>query len=142
MSSFRFLTRSFSSSTVCLKSKSSSSNSWLKRHVKDPYVLKSTQEDYRARSAYKLLEINAKARLLKPGQTIVECGAAPGAWTQVATQIVGQAGTVVACDLQNFVPVDGALILYFTQIEMKSLLNILSDMAYNHQYSRQYLYGP
>ena len=107
MKSFRSLIRSFSSSSGCLKSKSSgSSNSWLKRHVKDPYVLKSTQEDFRARSAYKLLEINAKTKLLKPGQTIVECGAAPGAWTQVATQIVGQAGTVVACDLLDFEPVD------------------------------------
>jgi 23S rRNA (uridine2552-2'-O)-methyltransferase len=145
MSSFRFLTRSFSSSTGCLKSKSSgSTNSWLKRHVKDPYVLKSTQEDFRARSAYKLLEINAKTKMLKPGQTIVECGAAPGAWTQVATQIVGQTGTVVACDLLDFEPVDGAIILperdfthKSTQEEMKSLLDgkpidvVLSDMAPN-----------
>ena len=80
--------------------------------MKDPYVLKSTQEDYRARSAYKLLEINAKARLLKPGQTIVECGAAPGAWTQVATKIVSQAGTVVAFDLPDFEPVDFQFVMY------------------------------
>ena len=51
--------------------------------MKDPYVLRSTQEDYKARSAYKLLEIIAKTKLLKPGQTIQECGAAPGAWTQM-----------------------------------------------------------
>ena len=136
--------RCVSSSTKYLKSKNSSGNSWLARHVKDPYVLRSTQEDYRARSAYKLLEIHSKTRLLKPGQTIVECGAAPGAWTQVATQMVGQAGTVVACDLLDFEPVDGASILpktdfndKSTQDEIKSLLNgkpidvVLSDMAPN-----------
>jgi len=144
MSSFMFWTRSFSSSTRCLKSKSNSSDAWLKRHVKDPYVIKSTQEDYRARSAYKLLEINAKTRLLKRGQTLVECGAAPGAWTQVATQAVGPAGTVVACDLLEFEPVDGAIILpkrdfteKTTQEEIKRLLEgkpidvVLSDMAPN-----------
>lgn len=116
----------------------------MARHIKDPYVGKSAREDYRARSAYKLLEINSKARILKPSQVVVECGAAPGAWTQVATQIVGHAGTVVACDLIDFEPVDGALILPRTdftrqssQEQIKELLGdkkpdvVLSDMAPN-----------
>jgi len=144
MSFFTFFTRSFSSCSTLLKSKTSSSNAWLRRHVKDPYVIKSTQENYRARSAYKLLEINTKTKLLKPGQTIVECGAAPGAWTQVATQAVGHNGTVVACDLLQLEPVDGALILShsdFTQegtqdeiltvLEGKPIDVVLSDMAPN-----------
>jgi len=141
---YRSWTRNFSSSTKYLKSKSSSSSAWLARHVKDPYVLRSGREDYRARSAYKLLEINDKARILMPGQTVVECGAAPGAWTQVATQVVGQEGTVVACDLLDFKPVEGALILpqsdfthLSTQETIKTLLDgrkpnvVLSDMAPN-----------
>jgi len=112
--------------------------------VKDPYVIRSTAEDYRARSAYKLLEINQKTKLLKPGYSLVECGAAPGAWTQVATQAVGQHGTVVACDLLQFEPVEGAIILpnkdftkKETQEEIKTLLEgkpidiVLSDMAPN-----------
>jgi len=62
---YRSWTRNFSSSTKYLKGKSSSSSAWLARHVKDPYVLRSGREDYRARSAYKLLEINDKGSILR-----------------------------------------------------------------------------
>jgi len=81
------------------KQKKASSTQWLKRHTKDPYVKLAHLEDYRARSAFKLIEINKSHRLLKKGMAIVECGAAPGAWTQVATQEVGSSGMVIACDL-------------------------------------------
>jgi len=91
-----------------------------------------------------MVEYFFKARILKPGQTVVECGAAPGAWTQVATQVVGQQGAVVACDLLDIEPVAGALILpntdfthTSTQEKIKTLLDgrmpdiVLSDMAPN-----------
>ena len=82
--------RHFSSSQPArAKSKGSSSDAWLKRHVSDPYVARAQRDGYRARSAYKLIEINknARPRLLRPGDTVVECGAAPGAWTQVVGQL-------------------------------------------------------
>ena len=75
--------RRFSTSLMASKAKGGSSNAWLKRHVSDPYVLKAGMDNYRARSAYKLLEINKSYSLLRRGGTVVECGAAPGAWTQV-----------------------------------------------------------
>jgi len=128
-----------------LKSKGgSSSDSWMRRHVSDPYVIKAGQESYRARSAYKLIEINKTARILKPGVTVVECGAAPGAWTQVATKLVTNSGLVVACDLLDIEPVPGAVVLPnrdFTKVdtwrEIRSELGdrridvVLSDMAPN-----------
>src|SRR5258708_6270808 len=79
--------------------KSHSSKQWLKRHVSDPYVKRSKQEGYRSRSAYKLLEIDERDRLLRPGQVIVDLGSAPGGWSQVAAKKVGAQGTVVAIDL-------------------------------------------
>ena len=89
----------------------SGSNDWLRRHLKDKYVQQSSVENYRARSAYKLLEINKTCRILRRGATVVECGAAPGAWTQVATAKVGQEGLVVSCDLLDMEPLPGAVML-------------------------------
>ena len=76
--------RRFSTSFMASKTKGGSSDAWLKRHVSDPYVVKAGRDNYRARSAYKLLEINKSCRVLRRGDTVVECGAAPGAWTQVS----------------------------------------------------------
>jgi len=118
------------------------SQRWMQRHIKDEYVRRSNTEDYRARSAYKLLEVQKKHKLLKEGMVVVECGAAPGAWTQVATNAVGPAGLVVACDLLPMEPVQGALVLAprdftlkDTQEEIRKGLDdrqidlVLSDMA-------------
>lgn len=95
----KFKTCLFSTSIQVSKQKKTSSTEWLKRHTKDPYVKLAHLQDYRARSAFKLIEINKSHKLLKKGMAIVECGAAPGAWTQVATQVAGTSGVVVACDL-------------------------------------------
>ena len=64
--------------------RSKSSNKWLKRHVKDPYVRKARSEGYRSRAAYKLIEVNSRDRLLVAGARVVDLGAAPGGWSQVA----------------------------------------------------------
>lgn len=69
-----------------LKGKSKSSQDWLTRHINDPFVKKSRFDNYRARSAYKLIEIDNRFSVLKAGQCIVECGAAPGAWSQVVVE--------------------------------------------------------
>jgi len=87
--------------------KSHSSKQWLRRHVNDPYVQRSKKEGYRSRSAYKLIEIDERDKLLAPGQVVVDLGSAPGGWSQVAGKKVGAAGTVVAIDLLGMEPVPG-----------------------------------
>jgi 23S rRNA (uridine2552-2'-O)-methyltransferase len=78
---------------------SHSSKHWLQRHVSDPFVKRAREEGYRSRAAYKLLEIDARDRLLRPGATVIDLGAAPGGWSQVAAAKVGPKGRVVAIDL-------------------------------------------
>ena len=83
---------------------------WLERQLNDPYVARARREGYRSRAAYKLLEIDEKYRLLKPRQRIVDLGAAPGGWSQVAAEKVGARdgqGRVIAIDLLEMDPVEG-----------------------------------
>ena len=79
--------------------RSKSSSAWLQEHFKDQYVLKSQQEGYRSRAAYKLLQIQEKDKIIKPGMNVVDLGAAPGGWSQVARQFVGAKGKVIALDI-------------------------------------------
>ncbi len=80
-------------------SRSKTSGRWLQEHFDDEYVKKAQKEGYRARAVYKLLEIDEKDRLLKPGMTVVDLGAAPGSWSEVAAQRVGNKGRVFALDI-------------------------------------------
>ncbi|MBC7804431.1 MAG: RlmE family RNA methyltransferase [Candidatus Parcubacteria bacterium] len=82
-----------------------SSNQWLQRHVKDPFVRKARSEGYRSRAAYKLIEANARERFLVPGARVVDLGAAPGGWSQVAAQKVSPGGKVIAVDLLEIAPI-------------------------------------
>ena len=91
--------------------KSHSSKQWLRRHVNDPYVQRSKREGYRSRSAYKLTEIDARDKVLRPGQVIVDLGAAPGGWSQVAAKRVGKGGKVVAIDLLEMEPISGVTLI-------------------------------
>lgn len=75
-----------------------SKKAWIDRHLHDPYVQQATQEGYRSRAAYKLLEIDEKDHLFRPGMRVVDLGAAPGAWSQVAAAKVGANGSVFALD--------------------------------------------
>ena len=72
---------------------------WLRRHVNDPYVKQAQLDGYRSRSAYKLIELNEKDRLIKPGMRIMDLGSAPGGWSQVAGKLVGAKGRVLATDI-------------------------------------------
>src|ERR1700750_998811 len=92
-------------------SKSHSSKQWLRRHVNDPYVQRSKKEGYRSRSAYKLTEIEERDKILKPNQVIVDLGAAPGGWSQVAAKRLGRTGRVIAIDLLEMDPIAGVTIL-------------------------------
>ena len=79
--------------------KRSSSKAWLKEHRDDPYVQQALREGYRSRACYKLLELQEKDRLIRPGMTVVDLGSAPGGWSQVAADLVGHKGRVVASDI-------------------------------------------
>lgn len=119
------------------------SKAWMRRHVTDSYVKRARHEGYRSRAAYKLQEIDAKDRLLGPGMTVVDLGAAPGGWSQVAAERVGAKGRVVALDLLEMAPVAGVEFLRgdFREAEVEArfaeLLGamgvdlVLSDMAPN-----------
>ena len=80
-------------------SRSKTSKAWMREHINDPYVQRAKAEGYRSRAAYKLLELDEKDRLLVPGQLLVDLGAAPGSWSQVAVAKLGSKGRVVAVDL-------------------------------------------
>ena len=87
-----------------------SSKLWLERQLNDPYVAKAKAQGYRSRAAFKLLEIDDKYRLLKPGMTVVDLGAAPGGWSQIAAKRVGSAdgkGKIVAIDLLEMPEIPG-----------------------------------
>ena len=91
--------------------RSKSSQRWLQRQASDPFVRRSKEDGYRSRAAYKLLELDRKDRLLRPGLTVVDLGAAPGGWSQVAARGVGPRGRVLALDLLDMPPVDGVDII-------------------------------
>src|SRR5205809_451394 len=84
-----------------------SSKQWLRRHVTDPYVRKAREQGYRSRSAFKLLEIDDREKLLRPGAIVVDLGAAPGGWSQVAAARVRPGGRVIAIDLLKIAPITG-----------------------------------
>jgi 23S rRNA (uridine2552-2'-O)-methyltransferase len=119
-----------------------SSQQWLERQLNDPYVAKAKREGYRSRAAFKLAEIDEKYKLLKPGQAVLDLGAAPGGWSQVAVTKVGDKGQVIAIDLLEIDPIPGVT---FAQMDflaedapdrLKAMTGgpvdlVLSDMAAN-----------
>ncbi|HEY6131340.1 MAG TPA: 23S rRNA (uridine(2552)-2'-O)-methyltransferase RlmE [Halioglobus sp.] len=76
-----------------------SSKAWLKEHREDPYVQQAQRDGYRSRACYKLLELQDKDKLIRPGMTVLDLGSAPGGWSQVASARVGESGTVIATDV-------------------------------------------
>jgi 23S rRNA (uridine2552-2'-O)-methyltransferase len=127
------------------KKRSLSSKLWLERQINDPYVARAKREGYRSRAAYKLIEIDDRHRFLKPGGRVVDLGAAPGGWSQVAAKRVGAAegrGRVIAIDLLEMDAVPGVDVLHldFLDPEAPDILKdrlggradvVLSDMAAN-----------
>jgi 23S rRNA (uridine2552-2'-O)-methyltransferase len=119
------------------------SKAWMNQHVHDPYVQQAKQHGYRARSAYKLLELDAKDHLLKPGMRVVDLGSAPGGWSQVAAQKVGESGKVFALDILEMTGMPGVTFIQgdFTEDTVLAELNttlagqavdlVISDMAPN-----------
>ena len=101
-----------------------SSKAWLRRHVTDPYVRKAREQGYRSRAAFKLLQLNDKEKLLRRGFTVVDLGAAPGGWSQVAAQEVNPGGRVVAIDILPIAPISGVTVLN-ADFREQSLIEVL-----------------
>lgn len=123
--------------------KSKSSKGWLKEHFKDEFVQRAQQEGFRSRAVYKLIEINEKDRLIKPGMTVIDLGAAPGGWSEFVVKKVGQKGQLIALDILPMEPIDGVRFIegdfredsVFDQL-METMNNqradlVISDMAPN-----------
>jgi len=123
--------------------RSRSSSRWLQEHVSDPYVKQAQKDGYRSRSSYKLIQLNEKDRLIRPGMLIVDLGSAPGGWSQVAARLVGDKGRVLATDILPMDPLPNVEFVQgdFTEepvfSELLGLLEgskphlVLSDMAPN-----------
>ena len=90
-------------------SRGKKSSEWMRAHVRDPYVRRARDSGYRSRAAFKLIEILDRDRLLRSGMTVVDLGAAPGSWSQVAAERVGPSGRVVAVDLTAIEPLGGVI---------------------------------
>jgi 23S rRNA (uridine2552-2'-O)-methyltransferase len=111
-----------------------SSKEWLRRHVSDPYVKEARKQGYRSRAAFKLLEIDKRESILKPGKTVLDLGAAPGGWSQVAAEKVKPGGKVTAVDLLPIAPISGVTILKgdFREVPIEGNADVvLSDVAPN-----------
>ena len=123
--------------------KSKSSRRWLSEHFDDPYVKLAQQKGMRSRSAFKLLELQDKYQLIRPGMVVVDLGAAPGGWCQLAQPLVGEKGRVIGLDILPMEPIHGVLLIEgdFTEDEAlheledalggQSVDLVLSDMAPN-----------
>jgi len=89
------------------KRRTASSRAWLTRQISDPYVARAKREGFRSRAAFKLAEVDDRYRVLKPGARVVDLGAAPGGWSEIAARRVGAGGRVVALDILDMKPVPG-----------------------------------
>ena len=137
--------RSLKTRVRTARKRSLSSTLWLERQLNDPFVAKARREGFRSRAAYKLIEIADKYSLFKRGQKIVDLGAAPGGWSQIAARAVGSAegaGRVVGIDLLEIDPIDGVELSVMdfhdaaTPLRLTALLGgkadgVMSDMAAN-----------
>ncbi|MGR5176701.1 23S rRNA (uridine(2552)-2'-O)-methyltransferase RlmE [Vibrio parahaemolyticus] len=122
---------------------SASSGRWLKEHFDDKYANEARRKGYRSRAIFKIEEIQNKDKLLKPGMTVVDLGAAPGGWSQYAAKVVGDEGQVIACDLLPMDPISGVSFLqgdFREEAVLDALLEriqpdmvdvVMSDMAPN-----------
>jgi len=124
-------------------SRSKSSRRWLDRQLSDPFVKRAQEQGFRSRAVFKLLEIQEKDHLLRPGMRVLDLGAAPGGWSQIAARLVGPQGRVLALDLLALEPIQGVTVIQGDFREESCLADVrarldgalldlvLSDMAPN-----------
>ena len=123
--------------------RSKTSLKWLQRHVNDPYVKQAQKDGYRSRASYKLLEVQEKYKLIRPGMSVVDLGAAPGGWSQVTSRLIGGQGRLIASDILEMDSIPDVTFIQgdFTQDDvlaqiLKAVGNsqvdlVISDMAPN-----------
>lgn len=116
---------------------------WLDNHVSDEYVQRARREGYRSRACYKLMEIDDKHQILRSGITVVDLGAAPGSWSQLAAKRIGPAGSIIAIDILDMVPMPGVKLIkgdFTADSTLENLMRhlsgeqvdlVISDMAPN-----------
>jgi 23S rRNA (uridine2552-2'-O)-methyltransferase len=125
-----------------------SSRTWLERQLNDPYVARAKSDGLRSRAAYKLTEIDDKYKVLKSGAKVVDLGAAPGGWSEIAIKRIGAKGRIVALDILDMTPITGVEFLHLDFLQeaapdrLKAMLGgkadvVLSDMAANTTGHRQ-----
>jgi 23S rRNA (uridine2552-2'-O)-methyltransferase len=130
------------------KRRTLSSRTWLERQLADPYVARAKKEGFRSRAAFKLIEVDDKYRLLKQGARVVDLGAAPGGWSEIAAKRIGAKGRIIALDILDFKPMTGVEFLKLDFLDetapdrLKEMLGgkadvVLSDMAANATGHRQ-----
>lgn len=105
-----------------------SSARWLKEHFSDHYVKQAQKEGYRSRAAYKLLEIQEKDKIIKPGMTVVDLGSAPGGWSQGARKLVGAKGLVIAVDILPMAQIDGIFFIHGDFQKKTTVLAVLDRL--------------
>ncbi|MCI5050056.1 MAG: RlmE family RNA methyltransferase [Rickettsiales bacterium] len=124
------------------RGRKASSTRWLQRQLNDPYVQQAKRDGYRSRAAYKIIELHEKFDIFKPGQRILDLGAAPGGWTQVAQKIIGDKGSILGVDLLPIDPITGVTFMEkdFNDDDAPALIEealggnadvVMSDMAAN-----------
>jgi 23S rRNA (uridine2552-2'-O)-methyltransferase len=130
------------------KRRTPSSRAWLERQINDPYVARAKREGYRSRAAFKLAEIDDKFHLLKKSARVVDLGAAPGGWSEIAARRIGASGKIVALDILDMKPIPGVEFIKLDFLDaaapdrLKAVLGgeadvVLSDMAANATGHRQ-----
>ena len=112
--------------------RSKTSLKWLQRHVNDPYVKQAQKDGYRSRASYKLLEVQEKYKLIRPGMSVVDLGAAPGGWSQVTSRLIGGQGRLIASDILEMDSIPDVTFIQgdFTQDEV--LARILEAVGNSH----------
>lgn len=124
------------------KKKSNSSVRWLNRQLNDPYVELAKKEGYRSRAAYKIIEINNKFKIFKRGQVVIDLGCAPGSWSQIVQNRIGNQGKLIGVDLLDIEPIKGMefikgdFLSEEIETQLKEIIDgkvdiIMSDMAAN-----------
>jgi 23S rRNA (uridine2552-2'-O)-methyltransferase len=111
-------------------SRSKSSSRWLKEHFDDEFVLRAQKEGYRSRAIYKLIEIQQKDHILKPGMTVIDLGAAPGGWSEYAAKKLGSKGRMIALDILPMEPIEGVEIIegdFREDAVLEQLLDLMDD---------------
>jgi 23S rRNA (uridine2552-2'-O)-methyltransferase len=130
------------------------SKNWVMDRKRDYYYKKAKQDNYRSRAAYKLIQLDERFNIFRAGDTVIDLGASPGGWSQVAAEKVGQSGHVIAIDIKSIEPIDGVAVVKgdarseFTKSKVRALMQdgnadtIISDMApnisgnYNYDHAR------